>query len=190
MNIYIDFDGTLFDTSRFYNDFIKLCNKYNIDVEEIDDIRSHMEELFSLDNFALIIKDKYHLDSGFIDEVNSLYDSKYLYDDSTAFLENIYKNNNLYILSYREKNYQKKKINCCKLNKYFKDIIITDDKGSLDIDYRNGLFIDNNPREIEALSKAGASNIIRIKRKGDSYYDAFCDVKVKEYFALSDIDVL
>ena len=25
MDIYIDFDGTMFDTTRFYNDFVNIC---------------------------------------------------------------------------------------------------------------------------------------------------------------------
>jgi len=30
MKIYIDFDGTLFDTDKYENDFIKIYNKYGI----------------------------------------------------------------------------------------------------------------------------------------------------------------
>jgi phosphoglycolate phosphatase-like HAD superfamily hydrolase len=31
MQIYIDFDGTLFNSTKLYNDFIKFFKKYNID---------------------------------------------------------------------------------------------------------------------------------------------------------------
>lgn len=190
MNIYIDFDETLFDTSRFYNDFINLCKSYNINESKVYNLRNKCNTLFSLDKLALDIKNKYNLDASFIDEVNKLYSSKYLYDDVIPFLKKYYKENNLYILSYGENNYQLKKINCCNFTKYFKNIIITTNKGKENIDYENSLFIDNNPKEIENLSKASATKIIRIKRKDDSHFSLICLVPVKEYFALTDIDML
>ena len=73
MNIYIDFDGTLFDTNRFYNDFIEVCRSYNITKEEVTTLKNDFKSLFNLDDFALIIKDKYHLSDSFIVDINNLY---------------------------------------------------------------------------------------------------------------------
>ena len=190
MDIFIDFDGTLFDTSRFYNDFINLCKSYKVSETNIYNIRNQSNELFNLDNLAFKIKDKYNLDESFIDDVNKLYKKEYLYDDVISFLESNYLKYNLCILSYGEKNYQLKKINCCRFKKYFKKIIITTDKAHENIDYQNSIFIDNNPKEIENLSRVGATKIIRLKRKDDSHFNIMCGVKVKEYFALTDINML
>ena len=188
MNIYIDFDGTLFNTNLFYKDFLKLCSLYNVSEKDVIDIKGN--ELFNLERISKSIKDKYNLDNTFIDKVNSLYDAKYLYDDVIPFLEKYYLNNNLYIFTYGDKEYQINKINCCNITKYFKGIIITIDKSKEDVDYQNGLFIDNSPLEISRISSAGASNIIRIKREDDPYSKMDSNVTVKEFFDLSSIDVL
>ena len=188
MNIYIDFDGTLFNTHLFYKDFIKLCNFYDVSEKNVEDLKGN--ELFNLEKIANKIKEKYNLDSTFINKVNDLYDSKYLYKDVIPFLEKYYLNNNLYIFTYGDKDYQLNKINCCNITKYFKDIIITTDKSKEKVDYQNGLFIDNSPLEIKRISSAGASNIIRLKRKDDPYSKMASLIETKEYFALIDIDVL
>ena len=214
MNIYIDFDGTLFDTEKFYvyffnrynvglikympikvslaiyNDFIDLCKKYNVSESNVFNLRNKTPKLFNLDDLALEIKEKYNLDDNYIKEVNLLYNKKYLYSDVMEFLEKYHQKYNLYILSFGETKYQNKKINCCHFKKYFKDIIITTNKGDLNIDYVNSWFIDNNPKEIEKLHNAGANKIIRIKRKDDPHFSLICSVKVKDFFALDAIDVL
>ena len=190
MKIYIDFDGTMFDTSRFYKDFLKICNNYDISDEDVYNIRNQSTSLFSLDNLANSIDQKYNLGEKFLNQVNDLYKSKYLYDDVIDFLEKNYQKYDLYILTYGEKNYQQKKIDCCNIRHYFKDIIITSDKGKENIDYQNSWFIDNNPKELEILSKAGASKIIRIKRKGDTYFSIPCNIEIKECFAFDEIDMI
>ncbi len=190
MNIYIDFDGTLYDTSKFFNDFIELCNKYKVTAEDVYNLRNKNLGLFNLDELALNIKNKYNLKNSFIKSTEKLYNKKYLYKDTVKFLKKYYKNHNLYILSYGETNYQSKKINCCNIKKYFKDIIITQDKSKENIDYKKGIFIDNNPKEIEKIASSGATKIIRIKRYDDRHFSIMCNVKVKEFFALSDIDMI
>ena len=190
MKIYIDFDGTMFDTNRFYHDFLKICNQYGITDGEVNSLQTQLGGLFNLDEFAKKIGNDYKLDAEFLKQVESLYDKKYLYSDVIDFLEKYYQKNDLYILSYGEPNYQTKKINCCHIDKYFKEIIITENKGTEKIDYQNSYFIDNNPKEIKILSDAGATNIIRIKREGDSYFSVPCEIPVREYFAMIDIDML
>ena len=39
MKIYLDFDGTLFNTDKFYQDYLKLLQEYNIDELTINNIR-------------------------------------------------------------------------------------------------------------------------------------------------------
>ena len=58
--------------------------------------------------------------------------------------------------------------------KYFKDIIITNkDKSKLNIDYTNGIFIDNNPLELEKFYNSNSINLIRIKRDTDKYFKVY-----------------
>ena len=65
--------------------------------------------------------------------------------------------------------YQNRKIKGSKLCKYFQDIIITDvDKSQLDINYKDNLFIDNNPKELIKFQNRGGK-VIRIRRIEDKY---------------------
>ena len=186
MNIYIDFDGTLFDTNRFYNDFLLLCEKYNVNKKDIIKPKG----LFNLDNLALQLKIKYNLNNSFIKETNKLYNPSYLYKDSISFLKKYYKKYNLNILTFGDYEYQLKKINCCKFKKYFKRIIITEDKTKEDIDYKNSIFIDNSPKDLKKLMSVGATNLIRIKHDDDPYSKESSLSDINEYFALNDIDML
>ena len=66
--------------------------------------------------------------------------------------------------------YQKKKVNGCNIAKYFHKIIYTTaNKYTLDIDYKNSIFIDDNPKELIGLAETQAYKIIRIKRTDCKY---------------------
>ena len=59
-----------------------------------------------------------------------------------------------------------------KIEYFFNNIIMcSDHKGSLCLDYENGIFIDDNPRELESLFNAGVSEerLIRVRRDGARY---------------------
>ena len=67
--------------------------------------------------------------------------------------------------------------------KYFDDIIITD-KSKLNlenVDYENGVFIENNPYQIDDLYNANSKNVIRIRRNGDKYFYIDTKNSIKEY---------
>ena len=67
-------------------------------------------------------------------------------------------------------------INSSNISKYFNEIIITDkDKSELNIDYRNSIFIDNNPLEIEKFCGSKAKIVIRIRRDNDRYSKYECN---------------
>ena len=189
-NIYIDFDGTLFDTNSFYNDFIGICHDYNVSNSDIELNKEKIEGPFNLDVLADMIKDIYNLDDIFIKRVTSLYSDKYLYYDSLNFLEKYKDKYILNILTYGDYSYQSKKINCCNIKRYFKNIIITDNKGNESIDYNNSIFIDNNPNDIDLIYKKKPFKIIRIKRDDDPYKGRSSLNKVDEFFDLSTIDML
>ena len=190
MKIYIDFDGTLFNTDKFYQDYLDILNKYNISSLEIDEMKKELftNRRFNLDILTDYIISKYNI-KNLKQEVEFLYNNSYVFEDVIPFLEK-YKNYNLILLTLGDIDYQNRKIESSNLSKYFQDIIITDvDKSQLDINYKDNLFIDNNPKELIKFQNRGGK-ILRIRRIDDKYfvidldnvleYKNFFDLKLEE----------
>ena len=190
MKIYIDFDGTLFNTDKFYQDYLDILNKYNISSLEIDEMKKELftNRRFNLDILTDYIISKYNI-KNLKQEVEFLYNNSYVFEDVIPFLEK-YKNYNLILLTLGDIDYQNRKIESSNLSKYFQDIIITDvDKSQLDINYKDNLFIDNNPKELNRFQNNGGK-IIRIRRIEDKYsvidldnvleYKNFFNLKLEE----------
>ena len=171
--IYIDFDSTIFDTNRFYDDFLKICLKNNLTHDKVKKVKDKFFKHnidFNLDKLANELYVKYSLKEDFLREIENFYSEKYLYKDAINFLEKLYLKNDFVLLTYGNRNYQAKKINKCNINKYFKDIIITEkNKSNLNIDYVNNIFIDNNPNELLGYYKNGARYLIRVRKENDKY---------------------
>ncbi|MBQ2873018.1 MAG: HAD hydrolase-like protein [Bacilli bacterium] len=172
MKIYIDFDGTLFDSTIQYQRLINILKKYNISE---DYIKTLMKEDFykkekSYDILATKIIEEKKINSHIQKEINSIYTKDLVYPDVIPFLEKYSKKYDLILLTLGNIQHQEKKIKSSELKKYFKDIIITDkDKSKLNIDYTKGIFIDNNPKELEKFYNSKAAHLIRIKRNIDKY---------------------
>ena len=186
MKIYLDFDGTLFNTDKFYQDYLNLFQEYGLDEDLINNIKLKLFKTtkFNLDILTNYLVKEYNLDNNILLKVNNLYNSSYVFKDVIPFLE---KNKNLEInlLTYGDYNYQLKKIEGSNLKKYFKNIIITDkDKSKLNLDYQNNLFIDNNPIEIKKFLEV-TKNVIRIRRKEDKY--SKLESNSREYKSLLEI---
>ena len=190
MKIYLDFDGTLFNTDKFYQDYLVILNKYNISSFKIEKMKKELftNRRFNLDILTDYIISKYNI-KNLKQEVESLYNNSYVFEDVILFLEK-YKNYNLILLTLGDIDYQNRKIESSNLSKYFQDIIITDgDKSQLDINYKDNLFIDNNPKELIKFQNNGGK-IIRIRRIEDKYsvidldnvleYKNFFDLKLEE----------
>ena len=169
MKIYIDFDGTLFNNTKLYNKFINIFKKYNITEEYINNITTK-KQYKNLDILAKkIIKDN-NLDQSIINEMNKIYTNDIIYKDVIPFLEEYSQKHELILLTLGTKNYQRKKINSTNISKYFQKIIITNkDKSILNINYQNGIFIDNNPNELKKFYNSKSKYLIRIKRDTDKY---------------------
>ncbi|MBQ4584446.1 MAG: HAD hydrolase-like protein [Bacilli bacterium] len=191
-NIYIDFDSTLFNTDEFYGEFLNICRKYNVDNKRVINIKNEIFKKacdFNLDILAEKIFEIHNLKKEFLDEVEKLYSSKYLFDDTISFLESIYLKYELVLFTYGNKSYQTKKINATGIDKYFKDIIITENrKDSLNIDYVNSVFIDNNPNEIIGYYNKGARKLIRLRHESDFRCKVDTNLEdILEFSNLSDI---
>ena len=111
MNIYLDFDGTIFDIATLNNDYINLFN--NIDKKYIKNLITKYKNYDEVTN--ILIKE-FNLDENIINKVNNLYSNNYVYPDAITFLKKYYKKYNLILLTYTKNiDYQKRKINSSKI---------------------------------------------------------------------------
>ncbi len=106
----------------------------------------------------------------FIEPLEELYNrcSDFVYDDSVEFLKYLRHNGDkLYILTWGDKEFQKEKIISSKLDQFVDGIIYAEQlKYTLDnVDYKNGIFIDDSIRDLEGIYNRNAKKVIRIKRK-------------------------
>ena len=183
MNYYIDFDNTIFDTVSFHNDLINILLKNNITREYIDNYYKE-NGINPLDLINSINNDKINK------QVDKLFKkaSKYLYKDAIKFLSK--KSFNNYILySYGNIDYQNKKIDNCDIKKYFDEILVTDiNKTDLDLDYKNGIFFDDNVDVIKELLDKEVYKIYRVKRKNNIHSEVkLNDKRVIEIYNMKDI---
>ena len=186
--IYIDFDGTLYNSDKFYTDFLEIYANYNISK---DIVENEMAKLFAtnhLFNPTLLSKhlcQKYHLPKTITQKVEELYHIPNLYVDVLEGLELIKQTNKyeINILTYGQLDHQTKKIKFSKAMTYINNIIVTSNSkiGLKEIDYQNSIFIDNNPNQIEQLVKYGVKKIFRIRRATDKYSTQKVSNNIKEY---------
>lgn len=172
MKMYIDFDGTLFDSTIQYERLLNIFKKYNVDKDYIEELKKEdfYQKEKSYDVLAEKIISNKNLDPNILNEVNDIYTEDLVYPDVVPFLEKYSNKFELILLTLGNVKHQQKKIKVSNLSKYFKDIIIAEkDKSKINIDYTKGIFIDNNPIEIERFYNSKAAYLIRIKRDIDKY---------------------
>lgn len=179
MKLYVDFDGTLFDTDKYINDIMTIFNEYGINdkiFNETKNILFNEHELFNLDKIINYFIQSYNIDVELKTKIDNLLNKSYLYSEVINCLDILINSGyDLYLFTYGDYNFQSMKIEASGISKYFKDIIITDkDKSQLNLDYKNIIFIDNNPYVIKNLSYTSTKNIIRIKRNSDRYNSFDC----------------
>ena len=82
MKIYIDFDGTLFNTDKFYQDYLVILNKHNISSFEIEKMKKELftNRRFNLDILTDYIISKYNI-KNLKQEIESLYNNSYVFED-------------------------------------------------------------------------------------------------------------
>jgi len=95
------------------------------------------------------------------------------FEDAKRFVKRLKENGHkLTILTYipdkKNRDYQIKKIKGSGIEKYFDDIIITSEyKFTLDLDYKNSIFIDDDPRDLNGLYEKKPIKVIRIRKKNN-----------------------
>lgn len=191
MTYYIDFDNTIFDTVSFYNDLKKIMHRYGIN----DYIIDKYQEVSCYSPLKLIndLIEKNVVDKSILIDIDKIFDNveDYLYQDALLFLEKVKPNNKLVLLTYGNKTYQERKINSSKIKDYFDEIIITDkSKASLELDYQNGIFVDDNTDVLQELSTRKPSKLIRIKRSNNPRSNVVINNNfIEEYKDFNEIDL-
>lgn len=206
MKLYIDFDSTLFHTKKFTITLLETltnsCLLQNKNLKK-DEIFSEAKSLFNRENiyniYALAdyFAEKYNLDTESIksDLHKVVSDGKtFVFEDVIPFLEKAKQNNTLILFTFSAKEsfaFQLEKIMGSGLANFFHNIFITSqDKHCLDLNYSEGIFIDDNPDVISGIIKQNPKDIYRIKRVGTKYYDFALpkNIKTKEIFSLNEFN--
>ena len=205
MNYYIDFDNTLYETAKLTNLMIaaignKIGELAGLEKEPIiqdakDNFNSTLDNIFT---HAEKMGKKYNVDSASV--VNAVNDvlsngKEIVFEDAIKFLERLKeKEHKIYVLTYVQPinmEYQLKKLMGSGIANYFDGIIITSKyKFLLDIDYTNGIFIDDDPRDLNGLFEKNPIKVIRIRKENNKRSKIDIDNKeIEEYVSFDDIVV-
>lgn len=185
MNYYIDFDSTLYETTRLSNDMLmalanELCKVAN---KSEEDMFAELKAMFNRENIYNIYKlakyfaNEYNLEEKFLVNVveGVIADGeKYVYPDSIAFLKMVKeKGHTVNILTYvaqEDLTYQMSKLKGSGLSEYFDNVIITSRlKFNLDLKYEEGIFFDDNPKDLTGIASRNPKALIRVRRKNNKY---------------------
>ena len=100
------------------------------------------------------------------------------------------KGHKLYTITWGEKEYQEEKLKISKIYDYFDEIIYAETlKYELDnVDYENGIFIDDSVRDLEGLYERNAKQLYRIKRKNGKNSNKELNIKgILEFNSLKEL---
>jgi FMN phosphatase YigB (HAD superfamily) len=206
MNYYIDFDNTMYNTPKLTDRMLQsIANSLHtqdksLDKEKIlEECRSmfNRENIYDIYLLAKYFSEKYNLElEPIINNLNMiiLNGEDLVFDDVVSFLENLKANNHkIYMLSYCQENlqYQSVKIAGSNLTSYFDGLyIVSRPKYELDINYNNGIFIDDNPKDLLGLYSKKPLEVIRMRR-GENKYSLKdidnCDIK--EYISFAEVPI-
>ena len=205
MNYYIDFDNTLYETAKLTTYMLKaICDtvveKRGIAYEEID---TYVKENFNStkDNIFTFAKEtgvKFEIDPIEVENnVKAVVDNgnDIVFEDAERFLARLKENGHeVHILTYIPKTnqeYQMKKLLGSGLMKYFDTITITSKyKFLLDMDYTQGIFIDDDPRDLNGLYEKNPIKVIRIRKPNNKRSKIDIDNKdIEEFESFDDIKI-
>lgn len=202
---YIDFDSTLYNTTKLTTDMLnslaqQLHQMSNIPEDEaLSELKANFnrERIYNIYKLCKFFELKYLLPVGSLEQiVNNILanGSKYLYDDSKDFLNQLHNNGDsvqlLTAAAGRENvSYQLAKVQGSSIADLFDNTIITAvPKYTLDLNYEKGIFVDDNPQDLQGLWKSGAQKVLRIKRPDNKYSRVSLDnSEIMEYTSLSEI---
>lgn len=190
MKYYIDLDHTMLNTMQFHKDRYQLLEDYGVSKQEQQEMEKYIEQvekkLINLDYLCIKLCEKYKLPKEeILKKLHKIIDNCYiyLYEDTIEFLKYLKsKGNEVCTLTWGDKELQEQKVDGARIRKYMDEVIATEElKYQIDIDYENGVFIDDNPRDLEGLYANNPKQVIRIKREGAKYSEKPINVNIKEY---------
>ncbi len=196
MKFYIDLDYTMLDTVKFHEARYKMLESYGVPIEAQKEMEKYIVEvekkLINLDYLCIKICEKYNLPKEeVLMQLHKIVDNCYiyLYDDTIEFLQYLKsKGHQTCMLTWGDRELQQEKVKGARIEKYFDEIITTDElKFKIDINYENGIFLDDNPRDLEGLYKNNPKEVIRIKREGGEYSEKPLNIEIEEYKTLREL---
>ena len=193
MNYYLDFDNTLYETSRLSNDMLnELADEISIKTKKnkidiFDELKSmfNRENIYNIYKLAKFFAKKYNIEESIlIDKVEDIIldGKKYVYDDVISFLKELKEKNHIInVLTYVAKedlSYQLTKIKGSGLSEYFDNIIISSSlKFNLDLKYEEGIFFDDNPKDLLGLALKNPKILVRVRRDENKYNKQELDIE-------------
>ena len=205
MKYYIDFDNTLYETAKLTTCMLDaICKtvveKLGKEYSEIDEyvkanFNSTTDNIFT---FARETGSYYGIDPDFVENnVKAVVDNgnNIVFEDAERFLARLKENGHeVHILTYIPKTnqeYQMQKVYGSGIAKYFDGLIMTTVyKFELDINYENGIFIDDDPRDLNGLYEKNPIKVIRIRKPNNKRSKIDIDNKnIEEYVSFDDIEV-
>ena len=108
MKIHIDFDGTLFDSTKHYQEYKGIFKKYNIDIESYFNKEYQKEKNF--DSLTKKIIKEYNLNPSIYKEIDKIYSEKLIFKDAITFLKENHNKYELILLTLGNIDYQQKKL--------------------------------------------------------------------------------
>lgn len=205
MNYYLDFDNTLYETAKLTSLMLEaLSDKISSEAgKDFNEILSDVKKNFNstIDNiftYSEKMSKKYEINPlETVERVNSVIENgeDIVFEDARRFLEKLKeKGDKCFILTFTSKSneeYQMKKILGSGIAKYFDGIIITTEyKFLLDIKYENGIFIDDDPRDLNGLFQSKAQKVIRIRKENNKRSKIDIDnPEIEEYKSFDDIKI-
>ncbi len=204
MNIFIDFDHTLYNTPLLTKDMLDALAIYisKVSNENFEPVLETLKNKFKRGNNN--IYDIYELIKYFskifnydykdaINIVNNVINNgtQYLFEDSIPFLKGLKKKNHkVYILSYNENEvyFQAVKIAGSGLLKYVDGVFPTTTlKGEIPLDFSKCIFIDDKPKDLISIYNNHPFKIFRIRRKNDTYSEIETNLPIPEFTNLEEL---
>ena len=204
MNIFIDFDHTLYNTKLLTKDMLNALAIYisKVSNENFEPVLETLKNKFKRGNnniydiyelikyFSTIFNYDYKEATNIVNNVINN-GAKYLFEDSIPFLKGLKKKNHkVYILSYNENEvyFQAVKIAGSGLLKYVDGVFPTTTlKGEIPLDFSKCIFIDDKPKDLISIYNNHPFKIFRIRRKNDTYSEIETNLPIPEFTSLEEL---
>lgn len=182
---YIDFDNTLYETGRLTKEvlttfakIIATSKKINVEIVLDELKKSFNSSVDNFESFANGLAAKYGINSSTLQlhlkKIIVEHGSDFTFPDGLRFLKRLHEaGEHIYILTYvaQKKNLKQQalKLAGSGILPYTTGVIaINQYKYEMCLDYKHGIFVDDDPRDLEGLYKAGAKKLIRIKKPNNT----------------------